>query len=835
MSGPASSSPTRRRSVAPREPLFGVAIALGLGIAAERAVAWPLLVWLVAGVATAVLAVVARRPRVAAAGVLAAWFLVGGLRGGLERNVVSPDDIARLVPADEEFPIRLTGRVATSPEVLHPPPGAPAWMQVDRTRFDLDVETLAGDAVVPASGRVAVTVDGHAVGFEPGDRISLVGRITTPQEGMTPGDFDFRSYLERRGVRRVVRSDHPDCVTVLDRTGTWGSTPARLRGRFRAASRGVLDESLSEELRPLAGSLLLGDRTELTDDLEAEFAASGTMHILAISGQHVMIFLLLLRSLCRAGNFSPGTMLVVLMSGVALYGLLTDQQPPVLRATLLAFFVLAGLPWGRVPPGLNAVGASAIALLLVNPRHLEDIGAQLSFLAVMAIVWGARQIGAFQRPASDAPDLTPERGPIARALLWGASWGWKTQLLTLAVWLFTLPLQMSVFHLASPIGFLINVPLSPLVVLLLGTGYLFLLAGLVLGPLVAPLGWFFAFQLKFFLWIVQTSAALPWGHVEIPGPPGWWLAGFYVGVFALVAARQVTWTRAALRGIAVWTIAGLAVGLRPAPVNDLTGTVLAVGHGGAILIEFPGGKTLLYDCGSMGGGVPTARSVRNLLWSRRCRSLDGVVLSHADADHFNALPALLESVPIGTVFVPPRFFDLSQPDVEKVCQAVVHRNIPLRTVAEGDAFDVGDGVEVRVLHPPGEFADPHDNAHSLALEVTSAGKRVLLTGDLERKGLERLLRLPPRRCDILLAPHHGGRTANPTDLARWAAPRIVLASCRRDDTASRLRLLYPDAETIFATGTSGAVAFRITAGGDLTVAPWQRPAGRPNQTEPSDP
>ena len=199
------------------------------------------------------------------------------------------------------------------------------------------------------------------------------------------------------------------------------------------------------------------------------------------------------------------------------------------------------------------------------------------------------------------------------------------------------------------------------------------------------------------------------------------------------------------------------------------------------------------------------------------------------------MPARLDSGPIGTVLVSPRFVDLSQPDVESTCAAIALRGIPLRTVAEGDALDVGAGAEVRVLHPPGEFADPHDNAHSLALEIMSGGKRVLLTGDLERKGLERLLRLPARRCDILLAPHHGGRTANPTDLARWAAPRIVLASCRRDDTASRLRLLYPDAETILATGTSGAVSFRITPGGDLTVAPWRRPAGSPNRTESSDP
>jgi len=812
-----------------------VAIAFGLGVAAEPRMGLAPLVWLAAGLGAVLFTIVAPRPRLSAFAVLAAWFALGGLRGGIERLVIPPDDVSRRAPEGEEFPVRVTGRVASNPETQHPPAGAPQWMQVDRTRFDLDVDAIVGKESLATSGRVAVSIDGDAVGLEPGDRVSIVGRIATPPEAMNPGDFDFRKFLERRGVRRILRCDHPECVTLLDRSGTWLSWPARLRGRFRAASQAVLESSLPDDLRPLAGSLLLGDRTELTDDLEAEFAASGTMHILAISGQHVMIFLLLLRSLCRVGNLSPGTMLFVLMSGVALYGLLTDQHPPVLRATLLSFFILAGLPWGKVPPGLNAVGASAIVLLIANPRHLEDIGAQLSFLAVMAIVWGARQIGRFQTQSHDAPDLTPERGPLTRSLAWLGSWVWKTQLLTLAVWLFTLPLQMSVFHFASPIGFLINVPLSPLVVLLLGSGYLFLLGSLALGPIAAPVGWLFAALLQLFRSIVQWSAAVPYGHIEIPGPPEWWLIGFYGALFVLIASHQPIWSRFALRGIAAWTVLGLAIGLRSAPTDGLTCTALSVGHGGAILVEFPGGGTLLYDCGSMGGGTQTARSVRNLLWDRRRRGIDAVVLSHADADHFNALPDLLESVPVGAVLVPPRFFDFAQSDVEAVCAAIAKRKIPLRVLAEGDALEVGRGAAVRVLHPPSGFSDAHDNAHSLVLDITSAGRRILLTGDLEGKGLERLLALPARRCDVWLAPHHGGRTANPPDLVRWAAPRIVLASCRRDDTGSRLRQVYPDAEAILTTGTSGAVAFHIAPGGELTVSPWRPPVLSGEPTEISDP
>jgi competence protein ComEC len=469
--------PTR----APREPLFWVACALGAGILAGQFFSLPLAIWFAMGAASIAASRFVSSGRLAAILTLGVWIAIGAVRIDLSREWVADDDISILIPDEVEVPVRLHGRIASTPETEPADHTLPVWMQVARTRFDFDAQGITGsDGRSDCAGRIAVTLDGHLFNVEVGDRVTLVGRLATPTPPANPGDFDYREYLLQRGVRRILRLDHPECLTVEDQSARWRDLPMRWRGRLRGACLDLFLHRLPDDVAPLAASLLLGDRTSLSEDEESQFINSGTMHVLAISGQHVAILVLLLWWLFRATNCSLRTTTILLLGTVLLYALLTDQRPPVLRAAILSVLVLAGLPRGRIAPGLNALGASALVLLLANPNHLYDTGAQLSFLAVIAIVVAAREISRWRASAPQGPDLSPERGPISQVLRSLAGRIAYAYAITAAVWTVTLPLQTRVFHIAAPIGFVINVLLTPVVVLLLAFGYAFLLVGLVI-------------------------------------------------------------------------------------------------------------------------------------------------------------------------------------------------------------------------------------------------------------------------------------------------------------------------------------------------------------------
>jgi competence protein ComEC len=154
---------------------------------------------------------------------------------------------------------------------------------------------------------------------------------------------------------------------------------------------------------------------------------------------------------------------------------------------------------------------------------------------------------------------------------------------------------------------------------------------------------------------------------------------------------------------------------------------------------------------------------------------------HADSDHYNGLPDLLDRFSVGEVRVPPGFGGPSNPGAVALLKHVRARGVPVRAIAAGSHWDTR-GVRFSVWHPPRAGAElsslTSDNARSVVLDLEARGRHVLLTGDLEGAGLFELRRQPLPRPDVFLAPHHGGRTANPSWLYEWVDPRLVIVSQR---------------------------------------------------------
>ena len=125
---------------------------------------------------------------------------------------------------------------------------------------------------------------------------------------------------------------------------------------------------------------------------------------------------------------------------------------------------------------------------------------------------------------------------------------------------------------------------------------------------------------------------------------------------------------------------------------------------------------------------------------------------------------------------------------------ILRRGIPVRIVSAGDRLTCGE-VTLEVLHPPSSGPPGNENTRSLVLAIRYAGRTILLTGDLEGAGRRRVLNLPPRRVDVMLAPHHGSPRANTPAFADWGRPQVVIASQMRT-TAQRPGNLLPGGASI---------------------------------------
>ncbi|MBN1851611.1 MAG: ComEC/Rec2 family competence protein, partial [Pirellulales bacterium] len=612
----------------------------------------------------------------------------------------------------------------------------------------------------PAAGDCLLRVDGHVLGIHAGDRIRVHGSITRPQPARNPGEFDFQEY--NRADRRLIgmHARFPECVQVVAPGRIWSLQ--RWIDSVRQAARNMLFAAIGQRRIGLAAAVLLGAREGLPSMETESFLMTGTVHLLVVSGLHVGILAMGLFFALGWGIVPRNIALMAAMILVGAYALIADARPPVLRAAVLVTLVCVAMWSGRRAVAYNCLAAASLVVLAINPCELFRTGTQLSFLSVGMLIWYNRHF--IQRKTTDPLDLLiaqSEAWPI-RAARYVGGWIGHIILATLVVWLAALPLVLHQFHIAAPIA----IPLSPLVWLLiwaaLVSGFLLLLVGW-LAPLLAwILGILCNGALAGLEGLIEVAKSIPGGHFWWPGPDMWWIIGFY----ALLIGGQVPFNSIARRRwrIAVWAIwisCGLMFSLwRTANRQTFQCSFVAIGHGTCAVIETPGGKTILYDAGNLGSPNQGAQTIAACLWSRGITRIDGIVLSHADIDHYNAVPDLLPRFDIGAVFVSPVMFDpinkKKDMDAPQFLQdALRDASIPVHQIHAGDQLNLGEAdLQVEVLHPPRRGVAGSDNANSIVLLVTYRGWRMLLPGDLDSLGLDALFAELPIDCDIILAPHH---------------------------------------------------------------------------------
>jgi competence protein ComEC len=660
----------------------------------------------------------------------------------------------------------------------------------------LDIGALkTSDGWRKASGKALVTIVGAREDLRAGQFVEAAGSLARVAGPLNPGEFDYRAYLRAQGVRLRLSVDSPAGVWVgvdsvgLTRADWLGNLVARWLGTARAWSRETLAQAIDPPAAPLAEALLLGKREGVDPNLNDAFARTGTSHLLAISGLHMQVLALAVGRLLLVLGLSRRATFAAVATATVAYTALVGLMPSVVRsAAMTVTYCVAGLYDRRSQPA-NTLALAALATLGLNPAHLFDVGCQLSFLAVTVIVWGVGPISRAVLPLRPADPLTalerrfePRWRTRLRSFASAAAQG---VVLSTLVWLAAVPLVALKFHLVSPIGIVLNIPLIPLTSIALLASGLSLGLSAIWGPLGRPAGWISAWLLEVTGDVVRYSASLPFGHAFVPEPWWAWVLGFYV-LMALAAAAWIgRWPRRTIASVSLAGWVALGAGLAIAPIlfarpgNPPKAEVLAVGHGLAVVIETGGGRGVLYDCGRMRDPSVGRRIVAPALWARGVRTLDAVILSHADADHYDGLPDLLDRVPIGTVIVPEGFSSSTNPGAGALLDLVRLRGIPVKTVSAGETWDVGL-TRFAIRHPPrGWNRSAPDNARSIVLDVSWSGRHALFTGDLEGPGLAALVEQPREGpIDVLLAPHHGGRTANPSWLYSWATPALVVASQR---------------------------------------------------------
>lgn len=622
-----------------------------------------------------------------------------------------------------------------------------------------------------------------AEGMKIGMRVRARGEAALPDPARNPGSFHYQHYCYARGVSGIL---YAESAEIAEADWLWVREWARTAGLFLERQ---LERIAEGEDVGILKAVLLGDKSDLGDEVYELYRKNGISHLLAISGLHVSVIGMGFWKLLRRSGFSYAFSGVTAFLLLYFYGLIAGFGTSVARAVFMMGLSFTAGIFGRTYDLPTAMCVPAAGLLLLHPYLLTQAAFQLSFLAVGAIFFPGEYL----------------------AKRWEVKGAAKNFLISAAIQIVTMP---AVLYHSFEVPFyavFLNLAVIPLMTCVLISGLAGTLLSLVWIPAgQAALGGAHAILL-FYRLLCEMAEKIP-GGIFAPGrPEGFAVFGFYTGVFFAVCLLG----RRKKAGIAVFLTAFLF--LLPAPQKGLTAAFLDVGQGDGIVLRSEAGAVLV-DCGSSQKKKVGEDVLLPYLKSQGIRTLSAVFVSHGDSDHVSGIRSLLREetgIGIHALILP---CDAGQDDALAELSALAkERGIEVFRAKAGEQFGeyLGSGISLCCLHPSAEDVEAsfERNEDSMVLELCYGDFRLLLTGDLDQNGEEAILRrehLSP--VTLLKAGHHGSASSTGEAFLESIRPSGVIFSYGRKN-----RYGHPSEEAVERCRSAGAEIYETGKQGAILV------------------
>jgi competence protein ComEC len=649
--------------------------------------------------------------------------------------------------------------------------------------------------VQTADGRLAIESPEPVGDLPIGHEVSATGTLRDPE----PWEA---GYLARYGIRQVLAADR------LRLTGRRRGGPLALIDRIRDRAEAALESGTPEAEAALLRGFVLGEDDSIEEATVDDFKRSGLAHLLAVSGENVILLALLAVPMLALLGIPVRARLLCVLALIAIYVPVTGAGPSIQRAGVMGAAGIVAALAGRPRSRWYAILLAAFVTLAISPRASGDVGWRLSFAAVIGIVLWA--------------------GPLRDSLLGssvhgggpGRTAGWRRPLaegagVTIAATLSTAPLMAHDFGTVSLASLPANLLALPAVAPVMWLGMLASLAGqlpwLPVEPLTGLAGVLAAYVAQVAHWLGSPGWAT--ASVSLAAPASVLIA---YAVLALALWVLLGWARRrrALRGsrarlkplllttcLVASSLAlagpGRSGGVDAGPAAGLRVVVLDVGQGDAILLDPADGAPVLVDGGPAGAGF------RGMLEDEGVADLAAAIITHDQWDHSGGIRELIGAFPVRRLLYPEPSRDLIGDARSAGVRAMA--------IAEGSEVDSGS-LRIEVLWPPRPLLEgsPLDDPNQTSLVLLARWRRfeMLLTADAEAESVP----IDPGPVDVLKVAHHGSEDAGLDRLLDRSAPRVAVISVGEDNPYG-----HPSATTLTTLAEHEIPALRTDEQGAVTI------------------
>jgi len=638
---------------------------------------------------------------------------------------------------------------------------------------------------------------------EPGDSICFEAQWYPVTPPTVPGAFDTREWLRSQGFAAYGKFRH-----WTSWHGKW--TAERSFYAFRQWIKRRFEAHLDPAETGLLLGLLAGDRSGIPDAIRNDFQRTGLVHVLAISGFHVVLLAGILSVFLKATRLPHKVANLIAIALLFVYVPVTGGSPAVKRAVLMFAIPQLGTMFGKPANTFNSLGVALLFILLPDPSQLWNPGFQLSATATAGIL-----LGNSCNPFKSIPE------GLRKSSLWKLAEGYvlSPTYVTLCATLATAPFLIHHFKTLSPLAWLGNIIIVPLVSWGMQAGLFALLSPIepLCDTFCAAAG-FFLRMASFLTRLLSDSS----GAAITVGPFSPAILLLLGVLFALLPAirKNAVAKKFGLLCLLLFSAIFCVQGYMRVSHPSWNLTLIDVGQGDSILLTTPSGKHILVDSGDRSKRDMGKDVIVPFLRHSGIQRLDAIVITHPDLDHFGGASSILRTFPVKELWINECSRTEAKADWQKTIATAADREIHIRDIGRGFTWREHH-FEIQAVHPnPKSTAGlkcSDANQGSITLRAHGLGHSAMLTGDLTAAGEKEILASDANiRSDILKLGHHGSKTSSSAPFLDAVAPQLALISSGRKN-----RFRHPSKQVIerldslhipyLNTATSGTVFVTFSA------------------------
>mgnify|MGYP000383856740 FL=1 len=590
-----------------------------------------------------------------------------------------------------------------------------------------------------------------------GDLIYLEGKLEIPKIATNYKGFNYRQYLKTQKIQGIVIADN---VKILK-----AKYKNNLIYQIQKKIKAIIKEKLPDETGNLLLAILVGDKKDLSEQIQINFKNSNLSHMLAVSGAHVSYIIVGLTYITQNSIMGKRKGRVFCIFFLIIFMAITNFTPSVTRACIMAILTLVSEILYKKADIYTNISISALIILLYNPYSLLDLGFKLSFGGTIGIVIFMR----FIKKKQEEPKLLNYIKQMA--------------LVSICANIIIIPIIMNNFNTVSLTFLVSNILASPILAIIVIVGFSIIIISIISHSLSNILVFWLNPILNLLIKISSFCSKLPFAKILVVTPYIFNIIFYYTIILYLVNynnLKQFIKKKTVILLSIILILSNFIFYILP---QDLKIYFIDVGQGDSTLIVTPSKKTILIDGGGSESFDVGEKVLLPYLLDRRIRKIDYIMISHFDTDHCKGIFTVIENLKVKNIIISKQA-EKSE-NYKKFKEIVANKKINIILVKAGDKIKIDKYIYFKILFPTEKLIMQNPlNNNSIVSQLNYKSFKMLFTGDIEEIAEKEILNLQKDKLKstILKVAHHGSNTSSTQEFINSVKPELALIGVGKNNT-----------------------------------------------------